>query len=283
MRINPIANLTALLTLLVAPALALTGCSKNPVTGKSELVLISPQQEIEMGREAAPQFEQEFAGKIPDESLQSYVSGVGRKVAAVSPRQDVEYEFAVLASDVVNAFALPGGKVYVTAGLMGRMTNERQLAAVLAHEVTHVAARHSVQAMQRQMGAAALAELAGMIAGQDKAQAAQAAAEIVGSLVTLSYSRDEEYQSDTYGTQFMAKAGYNPWGMVELLDILKSLQDSEPGRIGEIFQTHPLTSKRIENARGIVEKDHPAARSDEPDPNSSQFMTMRQRLTKYVK
>jgi len=146
-----------------------------------------------------------------------------------------------------------------------------------------VAARHSVQAMQRQMGAAALAELAGVLVGQDKAQAAQAAAKIVGTLVTLSYSRDEEYQSDTYGTQYMAKAGYNPWGMVELLDILKSLQDSEPGRIGEIFQTHPLTSKRIENARGIVEKDHPAARGDEPDPNSSQFMTMRQRLTKYVK
>ncbi|KPK79218.1 MAG: hypothetical protein AMJ81_13615 [Phycisphaerae bacterium SM23_33] len=101
---------------------------------------ISTEQEIALGREAAPEFEKEFEGKVPNETLQAYVREVGAKVAQASERKDVPHEYALLASDVPNAFALPGGKVYVTAGLMRRMTNERQLAAVLGHETGHCSA-----------------------------------------------------------------------------------------------------------------------------------------------
>jgi predicted Zn-dependent protease len=268
--------------MLAGPFFA-TGCTRNPVTGKLELVLISSQQEIEMGREAAPQFEDEFDGRVPDAELQSYVSSIGHKIAAASPREGMEYDFNVLASDVANAFALPGGKIYVTGGLMSRMTNERQLAAVLAHEVTHVAAGHSVQAMQRQLGTAMLVELAGRVAGADKAQTAEAVAKIVGTLVNLRYSRQQEYDADSYGTDYLTKAGYNPWGMVELLEVLQSLSDLEPGTLGEMLQTHPLTSKRVENAHAIVETNHPDARRETADPNIAGFLEMRGRLAKYLK
>ena len=148
--------------LLVAVSLSAmlsAGCSTNPVTGQRELIFISPEQEIAMGNQAAPQFESEFGGKVPNAELQAYVQSVGGRVAQLSDRQ-MPYEFTLVSSQVPNAFALPGGKMFITAGLMGRMTNERQLAAVLGHEVGHVAARHNVKGMQRQIGASVLVQIA---------------------------------------------------------------------------------------------------------------------------
>lgn len=269
-------RLQALLGLLVLAAIAV-GCSTNPVTGRSELILISEQQEIVIGSEAAPEFEQEFGGKVADESVQRYVQQVGQSVAAVSDRK-MPYEYALLRSNVANAFALPGGKVYITAGLMSRMTNERQLAAVLGHETGHVAAKHNVQGLQRQMGAAVLVEIAARVAGADKQQAAESATKIVTSMVNLKYSRDDEYQADDVGMKYMAKAGYSPWGMVELLATLKEMNDSEPGSLGELFQTHPLTTKRIDRAREAVENNFKSWPKDAADPHAGQFLEMRSRL-----
>ncbi len=274
-----IRHITILSLLAVAiPLGALaTGCSQNPVTGKRELILIPPEQEIAMGQQAAPEFEKEFGGRVPNERLQSYVASVGQKVAAVSDR-DMPYEFTLVSSDVANAFALPGGQIFITAGLMVRMTNERQLAAVLAHEVSHVAAKHNVKGMQRQMGAAVLVEVAGRAAGQDKAQAAEAVTKVVTSVGNLKYGRDDEYQADEVGIKYLAKAGYNPWGMIEMLTVLYNLSESEPGSLGELFQTHPLTSKRIEDARLMVEQNHPKYSSQSPDPAAGQFLEMRKLL-----
>jgi len=263
-------------------ALFAVGCSRNPVTGKRQFLFISTQQEIAMGAEAAPQFEAEFGGKVPSDLLQNYVRGVGRKIVAVSDRKEVPYDFALLASDVPNAFALPGGKVYVTAGLMGLMTNERQLAAVLAHEVTHVAAKHNVVAMQRQMGAALVVELAGWAAGADKEKAAEAATEIAAGMVNLSYSRGDEYEADRYGITYMTRAGYNPWGMVELLEILMGLHETEPNLVEKLFLTHPTSRERIERAREQIEKEHEGARRTAADPNARKFLDVRAALPKYV-
>ena len=192
-------SIVLLISVLLAP-----GCNKNPVTGKKQLTLISSDEEIAMGVKAGPEFEKEFGGKVDSAELQRYIAEVGARLVAVSDRE-MPYEFALLSSDVPNAFALPGGKIYVTVGLFGNMTNERQLAAVLSHEIVHVAAMHSVQGLQRQMGAAVLSELVGAAVGEESAQSAQAVTELATGLRNLRYGRKDESESDEYGLKYMHK------------------------------------------------------------------------------
>ncbi|MDP6544631.1 MAG: M48 family metallopeptidase [Phycisphaerae bacterium] len=271
-----------LLLLLVSIVLPVaTGCSTNPVTGRRELIAIPRAYEISMGLQAAPQVEKQFGGPVADATLQAYVQMVGKKVAAVADRK-MPYDFTLVNSEIPNAFALPGGKIFVTAGLMTRMTNEQQLAAVLGHEIVHVAALHGVKGMQRGIGASVVVELAAAAAGEDKAEAAKAASQIAASMITMKYGRDDEYESDKYGMKYMTKAGYNPWGMPELLTILLNLSKKEPGALEEMFQTHPLSSKRIAAVKANIADDamyrgySPAT----PDPKTAQFLGMHKRLMK---
>ena len=180
---------------------------------------------------------------------------------------------------MANAFALPGGKIYVTVGLFKHMTNEQQLAAVLGHETVHVAAKHSVNALQREMGAAILAELAEAAAGGEVG----AGAKIATGMYNLSYGRKDESLSDAVGVRYMAEAGYNPWGMVELLEILQSLDQSEPGLFGDFFRSHPLTSERIKDVREIVARDYGSYSAATADPRAEQFLKMRKLLPSAVK
>ncbi len=252
------------------------GCQISPVTGERQLILISDEQEIALGNEAAEQFEREFGGRVADQQLQSYVQQVGQSVASQSER-NMPYEFALLNSDVPNAFALPGGKVYITAGLMRQMENERELAAVLGHEVAHVAARHNVQALQRQLGASLVVQLAAAAVSPERAQAAATAAQVVTGMVQLSYSREQELEADSIGLRYMSRANYNPYGMVELLSTLNSLEGQQPGW-SEYFRTHPLTDRRIDDVWNAIQSEYPQANPDEPDPNRDRFLAMRQRL-----
>jgi len=267
--------------LLALPVLA--GCAVNPVTGQRELVLISREQEIAVGNDAAPEFEKEFGGKVASAPLQEYIRAVGTKVAAVSDRP-MPYEYTLLASDVPNAFALPGGKIYITAGLMKAMSNERELAAVLGHETAHVAAKHSVKQMQKQMGAQLLLEIAARAGGADTGQTAADVGKVVSTMALLKYSRDDEYQADQVGIEYAARAGYNPWGMVELLTVLLNMQEQEPGRLEEMFQTHPLSSKRVEEAKAILTGNPAYDRwsPNVPDPNAASFQQMRRTLIQAV-
>ncbi|NLW85936.1 MAG: M48 family metalloprotease [Planctomycetes bacterium] len=267
-------------TVLVMPLVCLSvlavGCRVSPVTGERQLVLIDTQQEIALGREAAPQFEQEFGGRVADAELQAYVSRIGQSVAAQSERS-MPYEFALLNSDTPNAFALPGGKVYITAGLMRQMENERELAAVLGHEVAHVAARHNVQALQRQLGASLLVQLAAAAVGPDASDAAATATQIVTGMAQLSYSRDQELEADRIGMRYMERAGYNPYGMIELLTTLNGLEGDQPGW-SEFFRTHPLTDRRLDEALDTVQTQFASADPNQRDPAQDQFLRMRQRL-----
>ncbi len=267
------ARFLSALVLLAAVALAATGCATNPYTGKTELSLISEKQEIAIGRQAAPDFEKEFGGRYPDVRVQGYVRAVGMRVAAVSDRA-MPYDYTVLNSATPNAFALPGGPVYITTGLLKTMRSERELAAVLGHETGHVAAKHSVHALQRQMGAELFVEAVTQFGGEKGASAGQVA-KVVANLGQLQYSRDDEYQADEAGTVYMMRAGYNPWGMPEMLTSLQGISQAEPGRLAEFVSTHPLTSKRIDEARGIVQKKFPAADPRSPDPNAAQFLQVR--------
>jgi len=275
--------------MLLAGCLALLGlsiaCSVNPVTGKRELMLISTEQEISMGLQAGPQFEAQFDGPVPDEGLQRYVSEIGMKLVANCDRKDLPYEFKCVRSAIPNAFALPGGKVFVTAGLIACMSNERQLAAVLGHEIGHVNARHNVKGMQRQMGSELFGKMvAQMASGQeaDKAEKAKGAAQFVAGMVTMKYGRDDEYQADSLGIKYMARSGWNPQGMVELLEVLLAMHDKEPSSLEEMFQTHPLTSKRVAEAKETVAKDFPQAKAGEADPNVKTFDQMKAKAIQHA-
>lgn len=275
-------NRTALRALAAAllAAVLVGGCATNPATGNRQPRLISVEQEVAMGREAAPQLEQEFGGKVANPTLQAYVAQVGAKLAAASDWQEVQYEYSLLGSNVANAFALPGGKIYVTAGLMEIMTNERQLAAVLGHETAHVAAWHSVSQLQQQMGLSVLVKLAGQALGGKEGQAAQAGAKIAAAMVGLRYSREHENEADEYGLKYLVQAGHSPWGMVEMLQVLEQTSREQPSRIGEWFRTHPYTADRISQTKDMIEAEsryraHPAG---EPDPQAGRFLEMRSLL-----
>ncbi|MCF7957121.1 MAG: M48 family metalloprotease [Phycisphaerae bacterium] len=267
---------------LMVLVMGVAGCQVNPATGKNQLVFISEKEEIALGLKAAPEFEKQFDGLVADATLQEYVKRVGAKVSAESDRK-IPYEFGLLRSEIPNAFALPGGKVYVTTGLMRIMENERQLASVISHEIGHVAAMHSVSQLQRQMGSSVLLEIAQMAAGEEHAQAAKTVGALTFNVVNMKFSRTQEYQADSLGIRYMARAGYNPWGSVELLKILKSLSNEEGSRLGEMFQTHPLTQKRIEEATDIVTSKYSRFSADMPDANKSEFLKMQGMLGAPVK
>ncbi len=245
----------------------LGGCGRLPL-------MISEEQEIALGEEAAPQFEADLGGRVDNEAVQLYVQEIGMKAALASGRE-VPWEFTVVYSEVPNAMALPGGKIFLTAGLMRLMENEQQLAAVLSHEVAHVAQRHNVKFIQEQLGWAILTEI---LSGLN--QAAGAGAQVATTMLTLSYSRENEYEADEYGIQYMTDVGYNPYGMVELLEVLLSLHESEPSRLEEMFQTHPLTSERIEEAIEIIQNDerYSTFSPDAPDPNTHRYLQARAQL-----
>jgi len=271
------------LVLSVAVWVMAAGCVVNPATGKRQIRVISTAEEIAIGRQAAPKFEAEFGGRVPVPALQRYIRRVGGKVGRVSERREVPREYALLASEVPNAFALPGGKVYITAGLMLQLSNERQLAAVLGHETGHVAAAHNVMALQRQMGSALLAELAAAAVGDKAAEGAKLATQFATALANLHYSREDEYEADQLGIRYMTRAGYNPWGMVELLNRLLAMSRGEPGRVGEMFQTHLITSKGIRRAEAIIRRRYRQYSRHEPDPHAGRFMEMRVLLERYLK
>ncbi len=270
---------TVLLALLTAALAIPSGCATNPATGRKIPMLISTQEEIALGEEVAPEFEKEFGGLVEDEDLQRYIRDVGGRVAAPAERE-MPYEFGLLRSEIPNAFALPGGNVYITVGLLEVMNSERELAAVLGHEVGHIAAQHNVQSLQRQVGAAILIEVAMHVIGGESGQVIGDVASIVTGMTHLSYSRRDEYEADLLGIRYMAAAGYNPWGMVELLKTLEEV-GGEGDRLSEMFSTHPLTSKRIEEAEQLVMENHPDARRDEAPRHNERFLEVREQAVKH--
>lgn len=240
-----------LLSALVAAAFA-AHCATNPVTGKSELSLVSVDEEKEQGRMAYGPTIQQSNGKVDDPPLQGYVNEVGLGLAKVSHAPDYEYVYTVVNANYDNAFALPGGKICITRGLLARMTNEDQLAGVLGHETGHVCARHGAAGQTRQMITQGVMGVGGAVLGatgvRGGAYILQAAG--VGSqLILQRYSRDQERQADELGMLYMARAGYNPGGFVEAMEILKAGHEQEPSKFDAMFQSHPLTSERIDTSK----------------------------------
>lgn len=240
-------------------ALLAVACAKNPVTGQDELVLMSEQQELSMGANYFPQTTQLNHGLPPgDPGLQTYVSGVGRRLAARSHRPNLPWQFNVVNTSQVNAFALPGGKISVTRGLITKMDSEDQLAAVMGHEVGHVTARHSVAQYTRGvLVTLAVLGLAVAMGDSDWAPVGIAAAGVAGQLLMLSYSRDQERQADELGYQYMTQNGYNPQGMVQVFQMFKAMEKTEPGFTAAMLSSHPLPNERIQSAQQRVLQSDP--------------------------
>lgn len=249
----------AVLALLAAGHL-LTGCTTNPTTGRSQLLSMSRDDEIKLGSEATPELTQEFGGKVNDPSLQAYVGDIGRRLAAVTEADNpsLPWEFTLLDSEVINAFALPGGKVFVSRGLAVEMTNEAQMAAVVGHEIGHVTARHTNERFSQAMGTSIGGAILGAVVGAAVSKDAQGAAigagagASVGGIAALSFSRDQEVEADRLGMRYMEKLKYDPAGAIEVQQILERASKGE--RPMEILSTHPSSQTRINELNKRMEK-----------------------------
>jgi predicted Zn-dependent protease len=226
---------------LLLAALVAT-CATNPVTGKRELALVSESQEIAMGREYAGQVIQEM-GAYPDSVVQAYVSGLGREIAVTTERPGLPWTFTVMDDPAVNAFALPGGFIFVTRGILTHMNSEAELATVLGHEIGHVTARHSVQQMTRQQ-IAQIGLVAGAIASDKIAQNLGVISQGLGVLF-LKYSRDDESQADGLGFRYALHDGYDVRKMVDMFEILQRVTARAGQRLPEWQSTHPDPGNRI--------------------------------------
>jgi predicted Zn-dependent protease len=241
----------------------LAGCATNAVTGRRMLMLVSEGEEINQDRTAAPhQFSADY-GALQDTALNDYVAGVGRRVAAVSHRPQMPYSFRGVNAVYVNAYTFPAGSVAVTRGMLLDLQNEAELGAVLGHEVGHVNARHTGQAMTWGVLAQAAVVGASLYLGQKKAEYGALAAGLGGlgsGLLLARYSRDNEREADALGLGYMVKAGYGPQGMVGLMELLKRLSTRKSGAAQTLFATHPMSDERYQTAVAQVDSQYAASR-----------------------
>jgi predicted Zn-dependent protease len=243
-------GLTArLAAVFLAGALA---CAVNPVTGQRELVLVSPAQEAAQGRQAAEQVAAQI-GLVDDPQLSGYVQALGERLARHSPRRDVAYRFAVADMAEPNAFALPGGYIYVSRGLLAIANSEDELANVIGHEIAHVAARHSAQRQTRAVGVGLLSVLgtvaAGALGGAGAAQVAAQVGQVAGAGLIASYGRDQEREADAVGQQLSAAAGFDPMAMASFLSTLEQhsrLRAEGQERRPSFLDSHPMTAERAQ-------------------------------------
>jgi len=255
-RTAPRRLLAALLLLAMAAPLAgsLVGCQTNPATGERYLLLYSRDEMSQLGAQTAPQFTSEYGGEVRDPQLTEYVQRVGQKLSKQTEADypQIDWEFTFLNSDVINAFALPGGKVFITRGLAERMTNEAQLAGVIGHEIGHVTAQHANRRITKEYGVSALLTGAQAAIGMTGAGSVTRQVGEVGipalqfgsQLVLLSYGRDEEVEADRLGMRYMTRAGYSPIGQRQVMEILA--RAAGEGRQPEFLSTHPHPESRIE-------------------------------------
>lgn len=240
-------------TILAALALTQAACAVNPATGRRELSLVSEGQEIQMGRDADPQITASL-GLVEDAALQRYVSELGLRLAAVSERPHLPWSFKVVDDPIVNAFALPGGFIYVTRGILAHFDSEAELAGVLGHEIGHVTARHSASQISRQQ----LQQIGlgvGMIFSETVREYGSLAAAGL-QLMNLRFSRGDESESDVLGLRYISRLGYDPEAMVGVFQMLAQVSGGREGRIPEWQLTHPYPENREANIRGVIEREN---------------------------
>jgi predicted Zn-dependent protease len=235
--------------------LAMGGCVTNAATGRSQLNVLSREEEVSIGEQSMPALIKEYGGVVPDPALRQYVADVGRSLLPhiEEDYKDLPWEFTLLNSKVINAFALPGGKVFMSRGLLEEMTNEAQLAGVLGHEIAHVTAEHADKHIARATGLQIGAAVVSIFASEAGAAASAAADVLVSGAGTfaLKFGRDEEIEADTLGMRYMAAQGFNPIGQLQVMMILK--EASGGSAPPEWLSTHPAPQTRIDKIQKMLD------------------------------
>jgi predicted Zn-dependent protease len=242
-----------------ALALGAAGCAVNPATGQRDFMLMSPEDERRKGAELHPEVIKEFGGVYDDVRITQYVSGLGGRLAKATEQPDQNYTFTVLDSPVVNAFALPGGYVYITRGLMALAGDEAELAGVLGHELGHVVARHAAQRYSRGLIVGGVAGLLGAVTGSETVGSIAAG---IGSLTFVQpFSREQELEADRLGVRYISRAGYDPGAMTSFLSKMRENSRLEARIAGrnpdavdarDIMSTHPRTVERVKQAMRLA-------------------------------
>jgi predicted Zn-dependent protease len=244
-------------------SIALPGCAVNPVTGESQLMLMSETDEIQVDKENSPhQFSADY-GTLQDKALNNYISEVGNRMAAVSHRPDMPYSFQGVNATYVNAYAFPGGTIAATRGILVSMKNEAELGGLLGHELGHVNARHTASRMSKTMlvGLSLNLGLAVMSTSQKYGRYTQLAGllgQVGAGMLLAHYSRSDERQADNLGMEYMTKAKHNPQGMVGLMELLNTMSKHKPNAIETMFSTHPMSSERYQTAKESADTQYSA-------------------------
>jgi len=241
------------------------GCATNPVTGESQLMLMSESQEVELDKHHSPhQFSADY-GSVQDKALNNYLQQTGKKMSSHTHRPQMPYSFRAVNATYVNAYAFPGGSIAATRGILLSLESEAELAALLGHELGHVNARHTAEQMSKGTLTQLLvigAAVAAGTQGKDWGQVAQIAGMIGGSALLAKYSRDNEREADALGMDYMVRSKYSPQGMVDLMDMLKGLSKQKSGISQTLFATHPMSTERYRTAVGRAQSSYAAARKN---------------------
>lgn len=243
--------------------LCLASCAQNPVTGQPDFVLMTEAQEIRLGAQTDQEVKKQYP--LYDlNGLQAYVEGIGQKLAKHSHRPGLEYRFTVLDSGEVNAFALPGGRIYITRGIIAYLNSEAELAAVLGHELGHVTARHSVRQYSAAKGADILLSILSATSPALRGAGAQNLAGLFGNALLAGYGREHELEADRLGAEYLARAGYDPQAMIRVIGVLKNQESfeaevakqegREPRSYHGLFASHPDNDRRLQEVVGAAQK-----------------------------
>jgi len=240
-------------------ALLMANCAQNPVTGNPNLVLLSESQEIAIGRREDPKVRQQY-GAYDNAALQQYVSELGQRLARAGHRPGIEYHFLVIDSPDVNAFALPGGYIYITRGILAYLNSEAELAAVLGHELGHVTARHSVQQLTAVTAANIGVSLLQIFVPETRGAVSDNVINLLGGALLSGYGREHELEADRLGAEYLARTGYDPQAMVKVVGVLKNQEsfDAEvakaegrqPRAYHGLFASHPDNDTRLQQVVG---------------------------------
>lgn len=234
----------------------------NPITQETQYVDLSPEQEIALGLQAAPQMAQQHGGLHPDPQTRQLVSSLGQQIVRETQVIDSPYQFefhALADPNTVNAFALPGGQVFITDALLTRLETKGQLAGILGHEIGHVVARHGAEHMAKAkltQGLTGAAVLATYDPSNPSSRNSAAMAALIGQMVNMKFGRDDELESDRLGVRFLARAGYDPRAMIGVMRILAEASGGA-GRQPEFFSTHPNPERRVERIEEAIRQEFP--------------------------
>ncbi len=236
-------------------ALVLANCAQNPVSGRANFVTMSESQEVQVGRQEDVKVRQEY-GVYDNKALQHYVNEVGQRLGKASHRPTLQYSYVVVDSPDINAFALPGGYIYITRGILSYLNSEAELAAVLGHETGHVTARHSVQQLSAATAAGVGATLLGVFVPALRNQAGDMAVNLLGNALLSGYGREHELEADKLGAEYLLRTGYDPQAVIKVIGVLKNqeLFDAEvaksegrqPRAYHGVFASHPDADQRLQ-------------------------------------